>query len=226
MTGRLQNPAMIVAILALVLALGGSAIAAGLKKNSVTNRSIKKNAVTGIKVKNSSLTGADVKNSSLTGADIDESTLKQVPSAGNADAVGGIPAAKLTTDDTLIKFNVVMNRGPGVRTLATAGPFTLTGSCFENGATNFDVRAEAATSVNDTYGTVGTSPLDTDFDVGETKYINNAFAVAPNARSRLAGGVDLLDPTSGLAVQGTVYEFYGFPGANCRYVGVLTVERP
>jgi hypothetical protein len=227
MIGRSQNnPAMIVAIIALVLALGGSAVAAGLKKNSVTNRSIKKNAVTGIKVRNSSLTGADIKNRSLTGADIDESTLSRVPSASDANTVGGIPASKLTTDDTLIKFNVAMNRGPATRALLTAGSFTLTASCFENGPTNFDVRVEGTTSVNDTYGTVGTSGLDSDFDVGEIKFINNAFAVAPNARNRLAGGVDLLDPASGLAVQGTVYEYYGFPGANCRYIGVMTVERP
>ncbi|MGH2959804.1 MAG: hypothetical protein ACRDKE_09375 [Solirubrobacterales bacterium] len=226
MIRRSLNPAMIVAVLALVLAIGGSAVADGLRKNSVTNRAIKKNAVTGIKVKNSSLTGGDIKNTSLTGADIDESTLKRVPSASDANTIGGIPASKLTTDDTLIKFNVPMNRGPAGRTLATAGPFTLTGTCFENGATNFDVRVEATTSVNDTYGTVGTSGLDTDFDAGEIKYINNAFAVAPNARQKLAGAVDLFDPSSGLAVQGSVYEYYGFPGANCRYIGVMTVERP
>jgi hypothetical protein len=217
---------MIVAILALVLALGGSAVAAGLKKNSVTNRSIKKNAVTGIKVKNSSLTGDDIKNRSITGADIDESTLSRVPSAGDASSIGGIPASKLTTDDTLIKFNVAMNRGPGTRTLTTTGPFTLTASCYENGATTFDVRVEVTTAVNDTYGTVGTGGLDSDFDAAETKYINNVTEVTPTARNRAAGAVDLLDPASGLAVQGSVYEYYGFPGANCRYVGVLTVERP
>jgi hypothetical protein len=220
------NPAMIVAVLALVFAIGGSAVAAGLKKNSVTNRSIKKNAVTSPKVKNSSLVGGDVKNNSLTGNDIDESTLRQVPSAANAAAVGGIPAAKLTTDDTLIKFNVAMNRGDGARTLASMGPFVLTGSCFANGATSFDVRVEVTTAVNDTYGTIGIAGLDSDFDAGEIKYINNVNAVLPNARNRAAGAVDVLDPASGLAVQGTVYEYYGFPGANCRYVGVFTVERP
>ncbi len=84
-----------VAYLALFVALGGSAYAAGhlgkntvgpkqLKKNAVTSAKIKNEAVTAAKVKNGSLTGAQIKAGTLTGNQIDLSTLGTVPNAQNA----------------------------------------------------------------------------------------------------------------------------------------------
>jgi len=65
---RLPSPAMVVAVLALVVALGGSAVAAvivgrpsQLGKNVVTGKKIKKNAVTSTKVKDHSLLRKDFK---------------------------------------------------------------------------------------------------------------------------------------------------------------------
>jgi hypothetical protein len=59
---RRPSPAMVVACIALVLALGGTGYAAiKLPKNSVGSAQIKKNAVTSIKVKNGSLTKSDFK---------------------------------------------------------------------------------------------------------------------------------------------------------------------
>jgi hypothetical protein len=69
---RLGSPAMVVACVALVVALGGvsyaavvlpknSVGAAQLKKNAVTNTKIKKNAITSPKVKNGSLLARDFK---------------------------------------------------------------------------------------------------------------------------------------------------------------------
>lgn len=55
----------LIALIALFAALGGSAIAATVAKNSVTSKSIKKGAVKSV----------DVKNDGLTGTDIDEVTL-------------------------------------------------------------------------------------------------------------------------------------------------------
>jgi hypothetical protein len=69
---QLPSPAMVVAILALVVALSGSAIAAvivsspsQLGKNVVTGKKIKKNAVTSKKVKDHSLLGKDFKSGQL-----------------------------------------------------------------------------------------------------------------------------------------------------------------
>lgn len=69
--------ANVVSTLALVVAVtgGGTAVAAGLRKNSVTTASIQNNAVTSAKVKNGTIGGADVKDRSLGGIDIADGSL-------------------------------------------------------------------------------------------------------------------------------------------------------
>jgi hypothetical protein len=96
----MPSPAMIVAIIALIASLGGSAYAAKkLGKNSVGSRQLKAKAVTGAKIANNAVNGAKVSNSSLSGADIDLNALGTVPAAvsssqaGNANTVSGHPAA-------------------------------------------------------------------------------------------------------------------------------------
>lgn len=65
---RRPASAHLIALIALVLALGGGAYAAGLGRNSVTSKNIK----------NGTVASADVKDNSLIGSDIDERTL-QIP---------------------------------------------------------------------------------------------------------------------------------------------------
>lgn len=61
LVSRRPSPAMLVAVIALVVAMVGTGYAASqLPKNSVGTKQIKKNAVTGAKVKNKSLTGKDI----------------------------------------------------------------------------------------------------------------------------------------------------------------------
>ena len=82
---RRPSPAMIVALIALFVALGGSGYAAlKLPKNSVSTKQIKKNAVTKAKIKKNAVTGAKVKKASLTGSDINLAKLGTVPSAQSA----------------------------------------------------------------------------------------------------------------------------------------------
>jgi hypothetical protein len=92
------SPAMIVALIALVAALSGTAYAA-LGKNSVGTRQLKAKAVTSGKIANNAVTSAKVAKNSLTGVDINIGALGTVPtadragSAGNADTVGGHAAS-------------------------------------------------------------------------------------------------------------------------------------
>jgi hypothetical protein len=92
------SPAMIVALIALVAALSGTAYAA-LGKNSVGTRQLKAKAVTAGKIANNAVTSAKVAKGSLTGADINVGALGTVPSAdragsaGNADTVTGHAAS-------------------------------------------------------------------------------------------------------------------------------------
>jgi hypothetical protein len=92
------SPAMIVAIIALVAALSGTAYAA-LGKNSVGSRQLKAQAVTTGKIANNAVNSAKVAKGSLTGADINVGALGTVPtaasaaSAGNSNTVGGHSAS-------------------------------------------------------------------------------------------------------------------------------------
>jgi hypothetical protein len=92
------SPAMIVALIALVAALSGTAYAA-LGKNSVGTRQLKAKAVTSGKIANNAVTSVKVAKNSLTGADINIGALGTVPSAshagsaGNADTVTGHAAS-------------------------------------------------------------------------------------------------------------------------------------
>jgi hypothetical protein len=100
---------MIVALIALICALGGSALAASqLAKNSVGSRQLKEKAVTTGKIANNAVNGAKVANRSLSGEDINLGALGTVPAAteashaGNADTVGG-HAASCPSATTLIR---------------------------------------------------------------------------------------------------------------------------
>jgi hypothetical protein len=72
----LPSPAMIVAVTALVMSLGGSAYAL-----VITGKSIKNGSVTNKDIRNRSLTGNDIRKDRIGGGAVDEATLGPVPSA-------------------------------------------------------------------------------------------------------------------------------------------------
>jgi hypothetical protein len=89
---RRPSPAMVVALIALFVALGG--VSYGLATGSVNSREILNNTVRSVDLRNNNATGTDLRNDSLTGSDILESSLDQVPSAANV-ADGAITTQKL-----------------------------------------------------------------------------------------------------------------------------------
>jgi hypothetical protein len=81
---HLPSPAMLVACVALVVALGGVSYAAGvLPKNSVGTAQLKKTAVSGAKLKGNAVTGPKVKDGSLMAADFGAG---QLPSGAQGPA--------------------------------------------------------------------------------------------------------------------------------------------
>jgi hypothetical protein len=118
-----------VGMLALFIALSGTAYAATLprnsvgtaqlQKNAVTTPKIKKSAVTSRKIKRNAVTGAKVKTDSLTGLDINESALGKVPSAATADtattaSTAGVANSVATGD---VNANTVVNPSGFVTTV-------------------------------------------------------------------------------------------------------------
>ncbi len=72
----MPSPAMVVALTALVMSLGGSAYAL-----VVTGKAIRNNTVTGFDIRQRSLTGNDVRRDKIGGGSVKESTLGPVPSS-------------------------------------------------------------------------------------------------------------------------------------------------
>jgi hypothetical protein len=102
------SPAMVVALTALVLSLGGSAYAL-----VVTGKTIRNNTVTGADIRQRSLTGNDVKRDRIGGGSVKESTLGPVPSALVAHA--GARFAVVNGAGQLV-------RGRDISSVARTGP--------------------------------------------------------------------------------------------------------
>ena len=137
------SPALVVAILALVMATGGTSFAAKL----ITGKDVKNSSLTGVDVKNSSLTGADVKNGSIAGADLKKDLIrpkaiarKRVVATSGADVNAARSAAP----------EVVLYKKGGLTVYAKCftditGPFTYAATYVKtsvNGAI-FDSRGDS-----------------------------------------------------------------------------------
>jgi hypothetical protein len=89
--GRMPSPALLVACVALIVALGGVSYAAAvLPKNSVGTAQLKKKAVTAAKLNKNAVSGAKVKNGTLMAADFKAGQLPAGPQGptGGTGAVG------------------------------------------------------------------------------------------------------------------------------------------
>ncbi|HEX7299668.1 MAG TPA: hypothetical protein VF257_11720 [Solirubrobacteraceae bacterium] len=107
------SPAMVIALLALFVALGGSSYAAikigarNIKTGAVGSRAIANNSIRSTDIRDGFVTGQDVRDNSLNNADIDNSdlrantansatTAKTATSASNADKLDGLDSTSFT----------------------------------------------------------------------------------------------------------------------------------
>ena len=104
------SPAMVVALTALFVALGGSAYAL-----VVTSGSIKNNTIRSADVRNGALLGKDVRGDGIGGNAVKEATLGTVPSSGVS--FGSARFAVVTGDGLLAR-----GRGLGANPVARTGP--------------------------------------------------------------------------------------------------------
>ncbi len=107
------SPALVVATLALVVALGGTAFAAPIRRlaASIDGSTIKDHSIAGVKLKNDTLTGTQIK----------ESRLGTVPHAANADAVGGVTVRKI--------FYAPKRKSAKPTTILSLGGLVLSATC-------------------------------------------------------------------------------------------------
>jgi hypothetical protein len=114
---RRPSPGLVIAVIALVLALGGGAYAAA----TITGGDIKNGSITGKDIKNGSVPGAKkLKANSVTGKQVKESSLGQVPSAADADQLGGQPPSSFESD-----WILVQGTAGGATILTQSGGFAV-----------------------------------------------------------------------------------------------------
>ena len=196
------SPAMVVAVIALIAAVSGSAYAA-LKKNSVGSRQLKKGAVKTVDIKNNAVTGKKAK----------ESTFGVVPTANVANSFGGM---------TAVRINQFTLGNGGSQPLGTFGPFTLTAACAINVAGNDTAVINISTSENNS-AFAGESE-DSDFDVGETASYVDATNATGVPQFEEDGGAAIA-PSGAQILGHQLYagvNIFGQTGI-CRFGGVLFV---
>lgn len=86
---RRPSPSLVVSLVALVVALGGTGYAAV----AINGKNLKDRSVAGKKLKNRTIGGGKVRRDSLTGGEVNESTLGAVPNAKRAGGAGSATVA-------------------------------------------------------------------------------------------------------------------------------------
>jgi hypothetical protein len=135
---------MIVALIALFVALGGSSYAVtkfsakNFRTGSVNSRVVKNNSIRSGDVRRESLTGGDIKTDSIKNADIDNATLRAnsadtatrattANTAENANALGGVAAANFTQRTCTSQTGAVKGFARIAASAAFSATFTTTG---------------------------------------------------------------------------------------------------
>ena len=181
---RRPSPAMLVALLALFLSLGGVSygVATGfidsreIKDNTIRSKDIRNstirtqdlrnNEIRGFDIRNSTVRGVDVALNTLTGADVDEAKLGKVPEATKADtataadAVGGVSATKIAfSAPDATDFTSILD----------AGGLKLEAECSAGGS--LTVRASTTENGSAISETLGTGSADGNFEPGDLQTV-------------------------------------------------------
>ena len=129
---------MLVAIVALVVAASGTAVAA---TKLVNGDSL---------IKRDSLSGNRLRNGTITGKQIKLKSLGQVPDAKlarNAIDLGGHPASAFALgSSTITRSGLVTASGGQTVTLGSFGPFTVSLKCNDDGGGTFDAEIDVTSS--------------------------------------------------------------------------------
>lgn len=155
------SPALVISLLALFVALGGSAYAA----KKIGTKEIKNNAITPAKIMKGAVTTPKIKDNAITGAKIAEASLGSVPNAQHATTAASAESAKSATTaetaksattaqtaENALNFShyfssglVKASHGQTVP-LLEIGPFSIVGKCEDGGSGYSEARIYMTTS--------------------------------------------------------------------------------
>ena len=128
------QPALVVALLALFVALGGTSYAA----LTVTGANVRNGSLTGTDIKNGSLRGADVRNGSLSAGDLSLDTIASLRGATGATGATGAPG----TFGAVTVRTVVYTAGAPATASCLTGEVATGGGVASNSPSSF-VRVSA-----------------------------------------------------------------------------------
>jgi len=211
---RRPSAGVVLGVIALVVATSGSAFAAGTLVNGDTL--IKKNSLSGDRLRTASITGKQIKLSSL----------GTVPTAKNAQELGGHPASAFALNGgsggsgsaggTVHSGLVTAGDGQSV-TLASFGPFTVTLKCNDDGGGTFDAEIDVTSTSS------GSEAFDTPLTAGTSQEISDA---GPDSQfTDNAGGttIDFVAPPD--AYQGYLIDSIFMPGTSTPCAASLLVNK-
>lgn len=158
--GRRPSPALVISILALFVALGGSAYAA----TKIGTKNIKNNAITSAKIKKNAVTTPKIKNGAVTGAKINAATLGTVPNATHAgtadsaskatDATNAVNAINAANAQNFSRYYTSGLKKASVGqtvTLGDAGPFSFAGVCEDLGGGEYKAWVKVTTNASGSF---------------------------------------------------------------------------
>jgi hypothetical protein len=194
----IPSPALVVALLALFVSLGGGAYAAlrvGSKEivnNSVRSKDVRNGQLRGKDVRDRSLGRADVALDALAGDQIDEAGLGRVPSAADAQALAGRRRVNVA------HFSLASGQA---REVLREGPFTLTARCWIGVTTGSGPRDQAVVLISSTTDNAAFDAADSgELDTSTPEEQRNFVAATANPG---AVAVDSLQDALAIAPDGT-----------------------
>ena len=132
------SPALVIALIALFVSIGGVGYAASkigtndIENGAVTTKKLDQAAVKKKKIKNEAVATHKIANDAVTGDQVNESTLAQVPSAADADTLGGKSAAGFVSS-TIYKRESALMAGTPFGTTNYIDEACLPGDILLNG---------------------------------------------------------------------------------------------
>ena len=197
--GAVAGATMTVALAGGLFSLAGtnSVDKGDIKTNAVGKSEIRGGAVGKSEIRANGVGRAELRTGSVTGSEIDESTVGKVPSAANADTVGGKAAAQLGTRWALVNESGVIERQTGGFTIVNC--YSANANCYLNAGedvTNNGIHAQIAVANTDgssiLSGETGAAPCGAAFVACAPPgtELPNVLVVAPrNSVGDVPGGV-------------------------------------
>jgi hypothetical protein len=153
--------ANVMSSIAVFLILGGATAIAAKK---IGTKQLRAGAVTTGKIKKNAVTTAKIKNNAVTGKKANEATFGQVPSAANADTVGGLRVVKFALNGgvDISKTQILDLNGLQLHASCSGGEITFTATTSVAGSEISAIAADASTD------DVENGEFDDELDPGET----------------------------------------------------------